>query len=170
MDVKEVRHLYEYNAWANARVLDAASALDEEQFTRDLGSSHASVRDTLVHIMAAEHIWLTRWGGESPTSLLNPARFPTPEAVRAHWAGVEAALLKFAAEVTDDSLARVISYTNTRGEVWSYPLGDMMRHVVMHSSYHRGQVTTMLRQLGARAVLTDFLAYIDEATDKDSRG
>jgi uncharacterized damage-inducible protein DinB len=53
------------------------------------------------------------------------------------------------------------SYINTKGEEWKYPLEQMMQHVVNHSSYHRGQVTTMLRQLGVEAVPTDFLVFID---------
>ena len=161
MDAPDIRKLYEFNAWANARTLDAASVLDPEQCTRDLASSHPSVRDTLVHTMAAELIWLRRWQGESPRSLLAPSEFPTHESVRERWAEVGRELSDFARAVTDESLAGVITYTNTRGEVWSYPLGHMMQHVVNHSSYHRGQVTTMLRQLGAPAVATDFLLYLD---------
>ena len=166
MNTEDVRQLYDYNAWANARVLDAAAALTPEQFTRDMASSFPSVRDTLAHIMAAEHVWLARWRGESPKRLLDAAEFPTLDDVRARWAGVERELSEFVRGVTDDSLGRVIAYTNTRGEEWRYALGAMMQHVVTHSAYHRGQVTTMLRQLGARGVLTDFLAYHDEASRK----
>lgn len=162
MDAKEVRRLYDYNAWANRRALDTASALTAEQFTRDLGSSHPSVRDTLVHTMAAELIWLRRWQGESPKSLLGASEFPDLGAVRARWEAVERELSEFVDGVSDGSLARVVTYTNTRGERWSYTLADMLRHVVNHSSYHRGQVTTMLRQLGAPALTTDYLAYFDE--------
>jgi len=166
MNREDIRQLYDYNAWANARVLDAAAALTPEQFTRDLGSSFPSVRDTLTHVMAAEHVWLARWRGHSPRRLLDAAEFPTLGDVRARWAEVERELSEFVRGVTDDSLGRVIAYTNTRGEEWRYALGQMMQHVVTHSAYHRGQVTTMLRQLGARAVLTDFLAYLDEASPK----
>jgi uncharacterized damage-inducible protein DinB len=147
-------------------VLDAAATLTPEQFTRDLGSSFPSVRDTLTHVMAAEHIWRARWRGESPRRLLDAAEFPTLGDVRARWAEVERELSEFVRGVTDDSLGRVVAYTNTRGEEWRYALGPMMQHVVTHSAYHRGQVTTMLRQLGARGVLTDFLAYHDEASRK----
>ena len=162
LDAKEVRRLYDYNAWANRRVLAAAAALGHEQFTRDLGSSHCSLRDTLVHAMAAEWIYLRRWHGESPRSMLDPAEFPDLAAVRARWEEIERQLSEFIDTVTDDSLTRVIAYTNTRGEVWRYTLADMLRHVVNHSTYHRGQVTTLLRQLGAPAPSTDLLFYVDE--------
>lgn len=67
----------------------------------------------------------------------------------------------FIHQLVDEALETAITYTNTRGEQWTYPLGHMMQHLVNHSSYHRGQVTTMLRQLGAEAVATDFLVFID---------
>jgi len=166
MNKEDIRQLYDYNAWANARVLDAAAALTPEQFTRDVGSSFPSVHDTLAHIMAAEHIWLMRWRGESPRKLLDAAEFPTLGDVRARWAEVERGLSEFVRGLTDESLGRVVAYTNTRGEEWRYALGPMMQHVITHSAYHRGQVTTMLRQLGARSVPTDFLVYLDEASPK----
>jgi uncharacterized damage-inducible protein DinB len=142
-------------------MLDAAAALTAEQFTRDLSSSHHSVRDTLVHILSGEWIWLRRWQGTSPKAMFNPADFPSVELLRAQWVEVERDQTDFILSVTDESLETVIAYINTKGEEWKYPLGQMMQHLVNHSSYHRGQVTTMLRQLGVGAVATDFLVFID---------
>ena len=163
MNKQDVQILYDYNRWANARTLDAASALTAEQFTRDMSSSHASVRDTLAHILAAEMIWLKRWNGMSPRALLGAADFPHLPALRAGWAEVEREQSDFIARLTDESLARVIAYTNTKGEEWKYPLWQMLQHVVNHSSYHRGQVAAMLRQLGAEPAPTDFLVFFDSA-------
>lgn len=74
----DIQLLFEYDRWANNTVLEAASALSAEQFTRDLGGSFRSVRDTLVHIIGGEWGWLTYWKGPSdrPTFLtvLEPAR------------------------------------------------------------------------------------------------
>ena len=66
MTLEYIRTLYRYNDWANAHMLEAASQLDQEQFGRDMGSSFASVRDTLLHMLYAEWIWLERWHGRSP--------------------------------------------------------------------------------------------------------
>ena len=161
MNKQDVEYLYEYNRWANARLLDAASKLTPEQFSRDLQSSHRSVRDTLAHILAAEWIWLERWKGVSPNALLIPSDFPTVESLETRWAVVEGDYTEFINGVTDGSLATVIAYTNTRGEDWAYPLGQMLQHVMNHSSYHRGQVTTMLRQLGAEVNPVDLLVFMD---------
>jgi len=77
MSPDEMRQLYDYNAWANRRALEAASALTEEQFTRVLGSSFASVRDTLVHIYSGEWVWLERFQGRTPTAFPDAKPFNT---------------------------------------------------------------------------------------------
>jgi uncharacterized damage-inducible protein DinB len=161
---KDIEFLYEYNRWANARLLDALSGLTAERLTKDLLSSHRSVRDTLVHILSGEWIWLRRWQGTSPKALFDPADFPDVGSLKATWAEVERDQTDFIHNLTDESLEMVIAYINTKGEEWKYPLGQMMQHLVNHSSYHRGQVTTLLRQLGAEAVPLDFLIFIDMAS------
>ena len=161
MNTKDVRLLLAYNLWANAQMLDMVSALTPEQLTRDLSASHQSVHGTLTHILAAEWIWLKRCEGSSPKALFDPKEFPGLDSLREKWAEVEQDRERLVAAQTDESLGRVVSYTNMRGEQWEYPLGQIMQHVVNHSTYHRGQVIAMLRQLGVAAVMTDFLAYID---------
>lgn len=157
----DIRALYEYNRWANGRILDAAAKLNHEDFTRDLRSSHRSVRETLLHMMLGEWIWLMRWKGVSPKAMLKPADFPTLDLIRARWVELEREQAEFVANVTDESLQQVIRYVNTRGESFAYPLWQMMQHIVNHSTYHRGQVVTMLRQLGKEPPATDFLVFYD---------
>jgi uncharacterized damage-inducible protein DinB len=161
MNKSDLTLLYNYNCWANARVLDAVSKLAAEQFTRSMGNSFSSVRDTLTHIMSAEWIWLRRWKGTSPQAMLDPADYPRLDVLRTKWGEIEQEQAAFINGLPETSLETVIAYVNTKGETWRYPLGQMMQHVVNHSSYHRGQITTMLRQLGAEAVSTDFLLFFD---------
>jgi uncharacterized damage-inducible protein DinB len=161
MNKRDVEYLCEYNRWANARILDAVSKLTPEEFTRDMQSSHRSVRDTLAHLIAAEWIWLERWKGTSPAALLQATDFPTVESLGARAAGVERDYAAFIDGLVDESLDEVISYRNTRGEEWAYPLGRMLQHVMNHSTYHRGQVITLLRQLGASVTPVDLLVFMD---------
>lgn len=161
MDLERIRSLYDFNRWANGRVLEAAEKLSPEQFTKDLQNSFPSVRDTLVHIMGAEWIWLKRWKGSSPKGLLAAPEFPTVLSIRNRWTEAEREQREFVAGVTEESLKKVIGYTNLKGKPYKYPLWQMLQHLVNHSTYHRGQVTTMLRQLGAKPLATDFLAFYD---------
>jgi uncharacterized damage-inducible protein DinB len=162
MDTNDIRQLFDFNRWANRLVLDAVARLSVEEFTRDLKNSFPSVRDTLAHLLFAEWVWLRRWKGESPRAApWEASAFADVESLRAALAEVDGERTALLAGLADDALAEEITYTNTRGEVWRYPLGRMMQHVVNHSTYHRGQVVTMLRQLGAAAPSTDFLDYFD---------
>lgn len=155
----EFKQLFAYNRWATERMLDAASALTAEQLTRDMGNSFPSVRDTLVHIMSAEWVWLSRWQGVSPTSMPEPWRQYDLDEVKREWAALADELRTFIGKLREPDLERTISYRNIAGEPFTTPLSQMLRHVVNHSSYHRGQITTMLRQLGAAAPATDLIVY-----------
>lgn len=162
MDLDTARELLRYNTWANTRVLDAVAALDPGQFTRALGGSYPSVQATLTHILWAEWLWLERWQGRSPQELFAPEEFASVSALRARWGPIQAAQQAFGESLTPGQLERVLRYTNRKGEVWEYALWRMLHHLCNHSTYHRGQVTNMLRLLGAQPPATDFLVFQDE--------
>jgi len=161
MDVERIQELYKYNAWANAEVFESVAKLTPEQFNKDLATSYGSVKGTLVHIVGGEWIWLRRWLGTSPRALLNPNDFSSVEQIKKRWEEVEQERKEFVANLTEESLQEVLSYTNIKGQPFSYPLWQALQHLVNHSTYHRGQITTMLRQLGAQPVATDFLVFYD---------
>ncbi len=160
--LKEIQELYEYNRWANHRILEAASKLSADSFNKDLRNSFPSIRDTLAHILAAEWIWLTRWKGASPTGMPDSWDLTTHETLRKQWLEVERDQTAFVSGLTNGSLKSVINYRNTAGQPFANPLWQMMRHVVNHSTYHRGQVITMLRQLDADTVATDLILFFRE--------
>lgn len=162
MDLAFIEELYKFNCWANEKVLMVVSQLDPDQFTREMGSSFSSVRDTLVHLVGGEWIWLERWMGRSPHALPTAAELPTLAAISAKFAQIHEDRGRFLQKLDAAKLNDSISYVNQRGQTWTYPLWQMMVHVVNHSTYHRGQITTLLRQLGARPIMTDFLFYYDE--------
>jgi len=141
-------------------VLDAVAPLTPEQFTRDMGNSFRSVRDTLAHLHAAEWAWYSRWVGASPTALLPADRFPDVAALRAGWAEQETKTRAFLEGLGEPGIARVFEYTLVNGQPGSSVFWQMLQHVVNHATYHRGQVTTMLRQLGAEPPKpTDLIAF-----------
>ena len=159
--IEEVAKLLDYNRWANARTLDSVASLAQEELDRKLGGSFPSVRETLVHIYAAEWIWLERWRGTSPKGLPSPDEMKTLDGIKERWARVEEARSKFARDLSDERLGETISYFNLAGEGRKNRLGELFVHVVNHSSYHRGQVATMLRQLEHKPFSTDYVLYLD---------
>lgn len=159
MTVDDIRLLYDYDAWANHRTLDSCMPLTNEEFTRDLKSSFPSVRDTLAHIYGAQWLWLERWHGRVPNVLPSAGDFPDLQTLRARWAEHERHLNTFIGSLTPAELQRVIKYRNTKGTPFEGVLEPMLAHVINHSTYHRGQVVTLLRQLGASVVATDLIAF-----------
>lgn len=160
MNLQDLRTLLDYHYWARNRLLDALDPLAAEQFTRELGSSFKSIRDTVAHIYAAEWAWYMRWQGQSPTALVPADQFPDVASIRAAWSAHETKMRAFVDALGDDGVGRVIDYTLLNGSTGSSPVGQMLQHVVNHASYHRGQVTTMLRQMGATpAKSMDMIAF-----------
>ncbi|MGA2769381.1 MAG: DinB family protein [Bryobacteraceae bacterium] len=152
-----LNELFDYNYWARDRQLQACAGLTEEQFLRPLGNSFPSLRDTLTHLLAVEWLWLERWRGQSPRTLLAPEEFPTLTALSQRWRTVEREMREHVAGLSDEALECPATYVNTRGQTWTYPLWRMILHLLQHQSYHRGQVTALLRQLGAQPPKVDFL-------------
>jgi uncharacterized damage-inducible protein DinB len=168
MSPDEMRVLFDYNAWANQRALDAASALATDEFTHALGSSFPSVRDTLAHICGAEWIWFERFQDRSPSALPEVKTFATADALRKHWFLQEAELLVFVERLTQQDLDHVMEYQTLKFGVYRNPLWQSMQHLVNHGTYHRGQVTTLLRQLGAQPILTDLMHFYRERATADA--
>lgn len=157
----DFRLLFEYNAWANLRAVEACGPLASEQFTRDMGSSFPSIRDTLAHILGAEQIWLSRWRGDSPAAM-PPAASRDLAALRDGFAKVDPSILDFVSGLAPADLERVLEYRNLSGKPMAEPFWQTLQHLANHGSYHRGQVITMLRQLGAKPVQTDLILFYRE--------
>jgi uncharacterized damage-inducible protein DinB len=163
MNSADLRTLVDYHYWARDRALDAAALLTPEQFTRDLGSSFKSVRDTLAHTYSAEWAWYQRWQGTSPTAMLQYDQFPDVQSLRTAWRDHEAKVRAFVSGLDDAAVGRVYEFKMLSGQSASGILWQMVQHVVNHATYHRGQVTTMLRQLGAQPGKSmDMIAYYRE--------
>ena len=165
MHLQDIHDLYEFNYWANHRILQLLEQLPAEQYAREMGSSHGGTHGTLVHAMGAEEIWLQRWKGNSPGTMYTASEFPGLEAVSNRWEMVEMEMMGFCHMLkTDDDILKVISYKDMKGNAYSQPLYQMMQHLVNHSTYHRGQIITLLRQLGAKPVGTDLITFYRETT------
>ena len=162
MSPEDIKLLYEFNSWANHRSMSAAEKLTNEQFVKPLGSSFSSVRDTLAHIYGAETIWLERFQGRSPSSLPDVKQFANLASLRETWMQQESRLLTFIGGLTQADLDREMEYKTLKFGVYRNPLWQSMQHVVNHGTYHRGQVTTMLRQLDAEPILTDLMHFYRE--------
>jgi uncharacterized damage-inducible protein DinB len=160
MNHGDLTDLVDYHYWARDRMLAAVARLSPDQYTQPIESSFRSVRDTVVHVYAAEWIWYSRWHGDSPTSLIPGDRFPDVDSVREAWVALEQDLRGYVASLDEAAISTRVEYKLLNGKAGSSPFRHMLQHVVNHATYHRGQVTTLLRQLGAAPPEpTDLIAF-----------
>lgn len=181
MDKTDIETLYAYNRWANTRLLAALDKLSEQQFNAPIQSSFPSIRDTMFHILAAEWLWLKRWQGTSPRSTLadpdlSPSTWDTLSAggipsikelatlpaLKAFADSVEQERSEFLRSLNEDVLHAQLQFNDMAGTPYAQPLVQLMQHLVNHGTYHRGQIATMLRQLGAEPTLLDMLYFFRE--------
>jgi uncharacterized damage-inducible protein DinB len=163
MNLQDTRNLISFHYWARNRMLDAVELIPVEQFTKEAGGSFGSVRNTMVHTLSAERIWLSRWKAETPPGPLSPEDFPNTGSLRSAWSDQEAKLRAYFEGLDEAQIQRVIPYKTLAGQDSSAVLWQMLQHVVNHASYHRGQVTTMLRQFGAAPPkATDMIVFYRE--------
>lgn len=157
--MNEFLELFDYNAWANRTIFDAAAKLPDEQYFRDLKSSYGGIHGTLAHIVWAEQLWLHRWLGKPNPAVPQGADLETLGAVRGRWEQVEAERSAFLNGMTEAKLADTRLVRPSSGGEYVHTYRQMFRHFINHSSYHRGQIVTFLRQLGQTPPSTDLILY-----------
>lgn len=162
MTLQEIKALIAFNNWANRRLFEAVGPLSNEQYTRDRRSSHGGIQGTLVPIVATERLWLARWQKDPDPSAGLPSQGHSLADLRALWEQTCADMSQFLDGLNDQKLQEVLTTTTLAG-TFSNPYWQMIQHVVDHSSYHRGQIVTMLRQLGVTPPSTGLIRFYREA-------
>jgi uncharacterized damage-inducible protein DinB len=164
MDLDTIQQLYAYNAWADQRTVAACEALTTDQFLEPLGGSFGSVRNTLAHIMDVEWLYIERWHGRSPSGFPKPENYPDLAHIKDRWASINVDIDQFLRELTNKRLTEITEFRTTKGILYRHPLWQVMQHVVNHGTYHRGQVATLLRQLGVTPHATDLVLFYRESS------
>jgi uncharacterized damage-inducible protein DinB len=161
MNKQDLLLLYQYNQWANAKILNAAGNVPQEQFVAPAPFPHGGLRGTLVHALSAEWIWRTRWEGTSPTYMLKPGDFPDFQSLRLRWADEEMRLMNFVDGISDERLNSPFDYTNTSGKPFTKVLWQAMVHVVNHGTQHRTEAAAMLTDLGHSPGDIDLIFFVN---------
>jgi len=161
MNKQDILVLYQYNAWSNARILEAASHITQEQFLAPAPFPHGSLRGTLVHALFGEWVWLQRWEGTAQNPGWKVEAFPTFESLRVRWADEEARLMKFAANVTDEGLYRKVHYISTEGEPHERLLWEAMAHLVNHGTQHKTEAAAILTGMGHSPGDIDLIVFLN---------
>ena len=160
MELSHVKKLFDYHHWAADKLFDALGDVSAAELDKPWGGSFKTARALLRHIVGAEQLWLERFGGNSPKTMPEmPAGWSGADYV-GEWRKVKAREQVFVKGLTQQKLDGSLSYTNMKGENHTFPLADILTHVVNHGTYHRGQLTHLLRDLGRQGVSTDYVAWL----------
>jgi uncharacterized damage-inducible protein DinB len=159
MTLHEIRVLFEYDRWANDRTLESISSVPEPKYLEDLKSSHGGIHGTLVYIYGVNMVWLQRWKGGSPMKFAFVAEVPNLEALKNHWMNYQTELDNYLNSLSEAMLIAPLSYSDYKGNSHSEQLFQQMQHRINHSSYHRGQIVTMLRQIDSVPIGTDLITF-----------
>jgi len=165
MDLADINQLFNYTEWANNLAMEAAAQLPDDSLRRDFGISHQSIFGTLLHMAAAEWIWLERWNGRSPAKAEAWSQWTTEsyadvDALRARWKEEVTRRWRYMSELDNARLSEELPFRLLSGDASSMRLVDQMQHVANHATMHRGQVVGMIRQLGMDPPSTDLLFYL----------
>lgn len=158
-NVKAVRTHLDYSDWASSRLVSAASTLPPEELTRDFGTADHSVLGTLVHVYAADRVWLGRIRGNPPARFMDPEKDMRLEVLRDDWPRLREEWRSWAGGLTDESLSARVQYKDLKGNAYETPLWQIVLHVVNHGTHHRGQVSGFLRAMGHTPPPLDLMAY-----------
>jgi uncharacterized damage-inducible protein DinB len=148
----------DYTAWATGRLLEIAAKLSPEELTRDFGTADKNVVGTLAHTFAADRVWIARIQGLPPQKFITDADRDLTLLNR-EWPAVLQTWQEWAAGLTDQNVANVASYHDTKGNPYSTELWKIVLHVVNHGTHHRGQVSGFLRTMGHVPPSLDLIAY-----------
>jgi uncharacterized damage-inducible protein DinB len=162
LDKTDILLLYDYNYWANQRVLQAAGRVTIEQFLAPARLSQGSLRGALVHAYGAERIWRQRIQGASPSSLAAESEFPSLQPLLESWALEEIEMRACLTGLAETDLPRVITYQNTKGRTFQNVLWQLLVHVVNHGTHTRGEAGLLLEDYGQSPGDLDLILYLRE--------
>lgn len=150
-------HMYDYGIWANERLFNHMQSLPEGVFLHEVNLGFNSIAEVYGHLAAAEEVWFARIKEESPPSLA--ARpFANMEAAHDYLSQLQARHREYLASI--DDMGKVVTYHNTAGQVFQNSVSEILQQVINHGTYHRGNITTMLRHLGHKGIITDYIAFL----------
>ncbi len=151
-----------YNVWANKQIIDSVFKLEEADVDREINSSFNTIRKTVYHVWSAEYVWLQRLQLVEHPLWVAGDFDGTFEAACIDWQRVSGELVQFAKKQFDDrSFGHVVQYHDLKKHPHKTPVSEIMLHVFNHSTYHRGQLITMLRQAGLNEIPgTDFITFV----------
>ncbi|QHV95505.1 DinB family protein [Spirosoma endbachense] len=156
------KSLIKYNIQSNQRVLAQLRDFPQHEFEKELGGSFPSLKLTIRHLLESDWIWLKRWQGEPLATLPTHWETNAVESIQAIWEPIQDDIDAYFSVCLPDQLERSVRFTTKKGDTFALLLWQTINHVVNHGTYHRGQITNMVRMLGYQPVVTELFLFFNE--------
>ena len=167
MNKEYIQVLFEYNYWANAKILNSAAKLRNDIFIATATLSHGGLRGTLHHTYTAEYLWRMRLHERiSLTSIPPETTFLDLNSLRMAWNEEETLMRGFINSLTDEALQEIITYKTMKGIEYTNPLWQSLVHMVNHGTQHRAEAAVLLTDHGASPGDVDMLIFFRELNEK----
>jgi uncharacterized damage-inducible protein DinB len=171
---EQYRALARYNRWMNERLYALCATLPDEERKRDRGAFFRSIHGTLNHLLLADRAWLGRFTRDPAlvesrdrdgkpielTGALNQELYADFATLRAERARTDGAIEAWVATLEPEQLAANLRYRTSKGVACEHPLWQAVTHFFNHQTHHRGQLTTLLSQLGHDPGVTDLIVVL----------
>jgi uncharacterized damage-inducible protein DinB len=141
--------LFDHLQWADRKILESL---------RTAGNAPPKALEIYAHVLGAEHVWLSRVERRPATIAVWPLL--TLDQCETIGAETAEAYRRLASELDPPTLEKPVTYQNSAGATFTSTIGDILTHVAMHGSYHRGQVAMLLRTAGDTPVATDYIVFV----------
>jgi len=162
MNIKDILLIYEYNYWANKKILAASAHVTDEQFAAPASFPYGGLHGTLLHILEAEWSWRALFQKIEDASELLPADYPSLSAIEARWMEEETALRAYLSALRDGDMESHLRYTTDTGIERDRILWHCLLHVVNHGTQHRSEAAALLTDYGQSPGDLDFTVYLNE--------
>jgi uncharacterized damage-inducible protein DinB len=162
MHIKDIHLLYEYNYWANGKILAASASVTHEQFTAPATFPFGGLHGTLLHTIEAEWSWRALFQNIKDASELSPADYPSLSAIEARWREEEIAMRAYLASLRDEDMEGHLRYRTDEGVKRDRILWHCLVHVVNHGTQHRGEAAALLTEYGSSPGDLDFTLFLNE--------
>lgn len=161
MNLSEIMTLFDYNAWATRRVLDAAGRLDPDRYIAPAEFPHGGLRGTLVHLAGAEWVWRVRiQEGQSPAASFSEQDFATLQVLRRRWESEQDAWQIYLNGLEPADLDSTIAYRQMNGQERTNLLWHLLVHLVNHGTQHRSEAAALLTHYGRSPGDLDLILYL----------
>ena len=162
MNIQDIKFIYEYNYWANKKILDGASKVQQEQFLAAADFPFGGLCGTMVHIVDAEYGWRGFFETKTFSEDLKAEDFPTVSALTKKFHEEEQAMRAYLNGLTDEELTSHKKYTTEKGVLRNRILWHCLLHVVNHGTQHRSEAAALLTTYNVSPGDLDFTVFLNE--------